>query len=220
MRPSAPAPRELRICALISGAGSTLANLLQHVADGRLRGVTFCRVISSRREVRGVAIARQAGLPVTVIRPRDYPTRDAFDAAMRAALLESGADLAVMCGYMLRLGLPDAFRGRVLNIHPALLPQFGGTGMYGRRVHEAVIASGATRSGCTVHVADDEYDHGPIIAQAFVDVGPAETAESLEQKVQAAERELYPRVIGEIATRGIEWLARRSDIGSRPSNQG
>lgn len=206
MTPASEAQPALRICALISGGGSTLANLLERMADGRLRGVQFCGVISSRRAVRGVQIARDAELPVSIIRPRDYPTREAFDASMRAALLASGADVIVMCGYMLRLSLPDEFRGRVLNIHPALLPDFGGAGMYGRRVHEAVIASGARRSGCTVHVADDEYDHGPIIAQSVVELSPGETPESLEQKVQAAERELYPRVIGEIAARGIDSL--------------
>jgi folate-dependent phosphoribosylglycinamide formyltransferase PurN len=100
-----------------------------------------------------------------------------------------------MAGFLQLLRIPDDFAGRVLNIHPALLPAFGGQGMYGRRVHKAVLAAGVKESGCTVHVADNEYDHGPIVLQRTVEVRPDDTPEALADRVFAAECEAYPEAI-------------------------
>ena len=196
----------LRLGVLVSGAGATLENLVQRIRDGRLRNAEIALVISSRSAVRGVEIARAAGLPLEIVRKRDHPDEAAFSAAIARTLDRATVDLAVLAGFLCFWRLPPRYDGRVLNIHPALLPRFGGKGMYGRHVHAAVHAAGVTESGCTVHLVDNEYDHGPIVAQARVPVQSADTPETLAQRVMAAERELYPRVIQQIADHGLAWL--------------
>jgi len=205
----------LRLGVLISGGGTTLANLLEQRAEGRLRCVSIPLVISSRRAVRGVEIARAAGLPPQIIRPRDFANTTAFSAAIVAALDAARVDLVVMAGFLCLWHVPPVYAGHVLNIHPALLPDFGGRGMYGRRVHEAVLASGATESGCTVHLADNEYDHGPIIAQARVAIHRSDTVETLTTRVGQAERELYPWVIQQVADQGLAWLSKTAQPQGR-----
>lgn len=198
----------MRISVLISGGGSTLANLIDRIRDQRLRNVAIAQVISSRAAVRGVEIAKAAGLPVRVIRRRDFDSDDAFGRATATALDEAAPELVVMGGYLCLLPIDERYRGRVVNIHPALLPKFGGRGMYGRAVHEAVLRAGESTTGCTVHVADQSYDHGPTIAQARVPVLPEDTADDLAQRVAAAERELYPLVLQRVADNGLAWLSR------------
>ncbi len=200
--------RPLRLAVLISGAGSTLANLIQRIGDGRLRGVEIRLVISSRRQVRGVEIAREAGVTVEAIRPIDFGDEEAFSEAITAAIDRAEVELVVMAGFMRFWRLPARYEGRVLNVHPALLPRFGGKGMHGEHVHATVLAAGERESGCTVHLVDLEYDHGPIVAQRRVPVLAGDTVESLAQRVQAAERELYPEVIQGVAEHGVEWLKR------------
>lgn len=185
----------LRLGVLISGGGSTLDNLIRCIDDGRLRGVTVACVISTRSDVRGVEIARAAGIQPVILTRRDYPDDTAFSEAVSGALTRARVDLVAMGGFLRLWHIPPTFAGRVLNIHPALLPKFGGKGMYGQRVHQAVLAGGAKESGCTVHVADNEYDHGPIVAWQRVPVLEGDTPETLAARVGAAERELYPRVI-------------------------
>lgn len=201
--------KPLRLAVLISGGGSTLANLIDRVTDGRLRGAEIALVVSSRDAVRGCEIARAAGIPLRVIRRREAGSLEAFSAAIGGALDAAGIELAVMGGFLCLWRIPARYQWRVLNVHPSLLPAFGGVGMYGRRVHEAVLASGARETGCTVHIADDEYDHGPIVAQRRVPVLPDDTPDSLAARVQAVERELYPAVIQEVAERGVGWLRGR-----------
>ncbi len=199
----------LRLAVLISGGGSTLANLIERISDGRLSNVAIELVISSRGAVRGVEIARDARLPLKIIRKRDFADETVFSAALTAAVDEVGVDLSVLAGFLCFWRLPPHHQGRVLNIHPALLPQHGGRGMYGLRVHRAVLDAGDAESGCTVHMVDNEYDHGPVVAQARVPVHAGDTPESLAQRVMAAERELYPRVIQAVADEGLEYLARQ-----------
>jgi phosphoribosylglycinamide formyltransferase 1 len=206
MSENAPHGKMLRLGVLISGGGTTLENLIAHLRDGRLRGVEIGLVISSRSAVRGVEIARDAGLPLEVVRRRDYRDVVAFSAALAAALDRAGVDLVLMAGFLCFWRLPSHYAGRVLNIHPALLPHFGGRGFFGRRVHEAVLAAGARESGCTVHLVDNEYDHGPIVAQVCVPVYPDDTPAALAERVGQAERELYPRVVQQIADHGLAWL--------------
>ena len=196
----------LRLGVLVSGAGATLENLVQRIRAGRLRNAEIALVISSRSAVRGVEIARAAGLPLEIVRKRDHPDEAAFSAAIARMLDRATVDLAVLAGFLCFWRLPPRYDGRVLNVHPALLPRFGGKGMYGRHVHAAVLAAGVTESGCTVHLVDNEYDHGPIVAQARVPVQSADTPETLAQRVMAAERELYPRVIQQVADHGLAWL--------------
>lgn len=192
-------PTGFRIAVLISGGGSTLANLIERSGDGRLRGVTIAGVVSSRGEVRGVEIARAAGLPVEVVRRRDFATDAAFSEALAAAVDRFDVDLVVLGGFLCLWLLPPRYEGRVINVHPALLPKFGGKGFHGRRVHEAVLAAGERESGCSVHLVTNEYDCGPILAQTRVPVVPGDSPDSIAQRVQAAEQELYPRVIQRIA---------------------
>lgn len=198
----------LRIAVLISGGGSTLANLIERIADGLLRSVTIVQAVSSRADARGCDIAHAAGLPVSVISPREHTNVEGFSAALVRVLDGTRPDLVVMGGFLRLWRIPAHYQGRVLNIHPALLPRFGGVGMYGRHVHEAVLAAGERESGCTVHVADDEYDHGPIVSRCRVPVLPGDTPDSLAARVQAAERELYPHVIQRVAEEGVDWLHR------------
>lgn len=201
--------RPLRLAVLISGSGTTLENLIQRIDDGRLRGVQIGVVISSRGAVRGVEIARSARLPTEIVRRKDHADEQAFSDALTSALDRAAVDLVVLAGFLCHWRLPPKYEGRTLNIHPALLPRFGGRGFYGRRVHEAVLAAGETVSGCTVHLVDQLYDHGPIVAQAEVPVCPDDTPESLAERVAQAEREIYPQVIQEVADRGLDWLSAR-----------
>ena len=181
---------------LLSGGGRTLLNLVAAVQAGRLRA-EIVKVISSRRDALGVTRAAEAGLPVEVLRPRDFPDAAAFAAAQTASILAARPDLVVMAGYLVHYPVPAALEGRILNIHPSLLPRHGGQGLYGEHVHAAVLASGDRESGCTVHVVDDEYDHGPIVAQRRVPVLPGDTAETLAGRVFEAECALYPQAISE-----------------------
>ena len=201
--------RPLRLGVLISGGGTTLENLINRIGDGRLRGVEIGLVISSRSTVRGVGIARAAGLPLEIIRRKDHADEAGFSAAITAALDGAGVDLAVLAGFLCFWRLPAHWEGHALNIHPALLPRFGGKGMYGLRVHAAVLAAGESESGCTVHLVDDQYDHGPTVAQSRVPVKPGDTLESLALRVAAAERELYPDLLQQIADNGLAWLSER-----------
>lgn len=190
--PSA-APRPLRLAVLLSGSGRTLDNLLDRIRDGRL-AATVQVVISSREDVRGVRIAEAAGLPVRVVSPQELSIA-AFSDRIFGACAASGADLVVMAGFLHLVAVPPSFAGRVINIHPSLLPAFGGKGFHGLHVHRAVLARGCTVSGCTVHLVDDEYDHGRILLQKTVPVLSDDTPESLAARVFAAECEALPQAI-------------------------
>ncbi|RJP41447.1 MAG: phosphoribosylglycinamide formyltransferase [Phycisphaerales bacterium] len=187
----------IRLAVLISGGGRTLINLHQRIDSGRL-DARIAGVISSRAAVAGVARAREAGLPVEVVSRRKLDD-DAFQHCLTDAVVRLEPDLVCMAGFLSLWRIPDALHSRVINIHPALLPDFGGPGMYGLRVHRAVLDAGRAESGCTVHYCDNEYDHGPIILQTRVPVLPGDTAESLAARVFEAECETYPRAIQMIA---------------------
>jgi phosphoribosylglycinamide formyltransferase-1 len=181
----------IRLAVLISGGGRTLLNLQQRIQDGSLRAA-IATVVSSRGDVAGVERSREAGLPTLVIERRGL-TSDAFQRELTQAV--AGVDLVCMAGFLLLWRIPDEFYGRVINIHPALLPEFGGAGMYGTRVHEAVLAARKTVSGCTVHFCDNEYDHGPIILQRTVPVLPDDTPGALAARVFEQECIAYPEAI-------------------------
>jgi phosphoribosylglycinamide formyltransferase-1 len=204
-----PTPRP-RLAVLISAGGTTLQNLIDRIADGRL-SAEIVAVVSSNPDAYGNERARRAGLPVAVV-PRGTPGfADAVFAAVRAAK----PDLVVMAGWLHLLPIPADFRFRVLNIHPALLPAFGGKGMYGRHVHEAVLAYGAKLSGCTVHFADDSYDTGPILVQRAVPVLDDDTPDALAARVYAAECEAYPEAIRRVAEGGWRMDGRRVVFAGR-----
>ena len=189
--------RSLRLSVLLSGSGHTLENLLERIAAGRL-AASVERVVSSRADVRGVRIAEGAGIPVTVLPPAGRPLADWSNAIFAACRLAT-PDLVVMAGFLHLVEIPADFVGRVINIHPALLPAFGGKGFHGMHVHRAVVARGCTVSGCTVHLVDNEYDHGRILLQKTVPVLRDDSPESLAARVFAAECETLPEAINRIA---------------------
>ena len=183
----------VRVAVLASGGGTNLQALLDALHESPLARVA--RVISNRPDAGALARARRAGVPATVL-------RDPGDAAELLAAL-GDAQLVVLAGYLklVPAAVVSRFQGRMINIHPALLPEFGGPGMYGHRVHAAVLASGAKQSGATVHFADEEFDRGAIIAQEKVRVEPGDTPDTLAARVLEAEHRLLPRVVLDLARR-------------------
>lgn len=188
-----PHPLPVRVAVLVSGGGTNLQALLDALHDSPLARVA--RVISSRADAGALARARRASVPTAVLRDPSDP------AELLAAL--GDAQLVVLAGYLKLVPTPvvSRFRDRMINIHPALLPDFGGPGMYGQHVHEAVLASGATESGATVHLVDEAFDGGKIIAQEKVRIEPGDTPDTLAARVLEAEHRLLTRVVLELARR-------------------
>jgi phosphoribosylglycinamide formyltransferase-1 len=184
----------LRLAVLLSGGGTTLQNLLDRAADGRLPA-RVVQVVSSRAGASGLERARRAGVPAVAVSRKEAGSPEEFSRRVFGPCREAGAGLVCMAGFLQLVHIPDDFRGRVMNIHPALIPAFCGQGYYGRRVHEAVLACGVKASGCTVHFADNQYDHGPIILQRVVEVRDDDTPEALAARVHEQENEAYPEAI-------------------------
>ncbi|MCC7293673.1 MAG: phosphoribosylglycinamide formyltransferase [Phycisphaerales bacterium] len=193
----------LKLVVLISGGGRTTVNLQERILAGRLPA-RIERVISSRSDARGVELAKQLGLSVVVVERASHDD-EAFQQLLTEAVRSVPADLICMAGFLSLWRIPEDCLGRVINIHPALLPDFGGKGMYGHRVHEAVLAAGRVESGCTVHFCDNEYDHGQIILQRKVAIPPGCSATELAAKVFAEELEAYPEAIRLIAEGCVRW---------------
>lgn len=185
---------KLRMAVLLSGSGTTLENFFQKIDSGELPAQVVT-VISSRSDAFGIERARRRGVPTHVFVRKAYPTLAAFTEAVFAPIRDVGAELVALAGFMVRIGVPQDYRMRMMNVHPALIPAFCGKGMYGHFVHEAVLASGVKITGCTVHFVDEEYDHGPIIIQRAVEVADDDTPQTLAERVQAAEREAYPLAV-------------------------
>jgi phosphoribosylglycinamide formyltransferase-1 len=194
-----------RLCALVSAGGTTLQNLLDRAADGRL-AADVVGVVSSDPTAFAVTRAERAGVPVAVVGRN--PAAD-FSDRVFAAARRFAPDLVLLAGFLHLLRIPADFRWKVLNIHPSLLPAFGGKGMYGHYVHEAVLAYGAKVSGCTVHFADDTYDTGPVAVQRAVPVLDADTPETLAGRVFAAECEAYPEAVTRVLAGGWRVEGRR-----------
>ena len=190
----------LRIGVLASHEGTTLQAILDACAAGEI-AARVVTVISNNSDSGALRRARAAGTRAVHLSSKTHPEPGALDAAIIAALAEPQADVVMLAGYMKKLGpaLLERYRGRILNTHPALLPKFGGHGMYGMRVHEAVLRAGESESGSSVHLVDAEYDTGRVLAQTQVPVETADTPETLAQRVQAAERRLLVAVLGQIA---------------------
>ncbi|MCH8165636.1 MAG: phosphoribosylglycinamide formyltransferase [Planctomycetes bacterium] len=203
----------LRLGALISGGGRTLMNILDRIDEGSLRA-SVERVISSRADVTGVKLAKQRGLDVRIAARRDFAAEHDMHDAITAWLVEGRVDLVCLCGYLRWLRVDEPFQDRVLNIHPALLPDFGGKGMYGLSVHRAVLKSRRRISGCTVHFVDDQYDHGPIILQRVCPVVPDDDAHSLAARVFEEECLAYPEVIRMFADGRLQLVNGRAQISA------
>ncbi|NRA37587.1 MAG: phosphoribosylglycinamide formyltransferase [Planctomycetes bacterium] len=178
---------------LLSGSGSTYDNIASVIDRGEIDG-EIAQVISSRAGVYGLEIAQNRGHAHCVLKDPE---------AISACMRDAGIEWIVMCGFMRFYDPPADYAGKVLNVHPSLLPAFGGKGMYGSHVHQAVLEKGCRLSGCTVHVVDGAYDSGPILGQQSVPVYQSDSLEDLQARVQAAERELYPQVLAGVLRNGI-----------------
>ena len=187
----------LRTAVLLSGSGTSLENLFEHIDRGLPAEV--CVVVSSKEGARGLERARRRGVPAVVVSRKRLRDVDAFNDALHAELARHDVDLVALLGFLSLFQSRGKWDGRVINVHPALIPAFCGPGFYGHRVHEAVLAKGAKVSGATVHFADDEYDHGPILLQEAVPVLGSATPDTLAARVKAAERRLVPEAIRLIA---------------------
>lgn len=191
-----------RLAVLISGAGRTLANIHDHIVRGELDAEIPLVIASS--ECVGAALARERSLAVEII-PGEIP-----ESRLAHLFERHRIDWVLLAGYLKLLHFPAAYRGRVVNMHPALLPKFGGHGMYGRKVHEAVLAAGEKESGCTVHFCDDEFDTGPIIVQRRCPVLHNDTPETLAARVFEEERAAYPEAIRRLIAGTARFQPRRT----------
>lgn len=203
--------RTLRLAVLISGSGRTLKNFLDLSADGRLP-VDIRLVVSSSPTAGGLEFAHAANIPTATFDRRQYGSDEAYGQAIFDLCRTFGVDYVAMAGFLKLAPAPNDFAGRVINIHPALLPAFGGKGMYGRRVHQAVLDRGAKVTGVTVHFVDDQYDHGPIIWQQPVPVFDDDTVASLADRVFEVEKEAYPHVLRLVAAGRIKLVGPRVQL--------
>ena len=204
--PELPSPVRLAVC--VSGGGTTLQNLIHSVRSGEL-AAEVVRVIASGPSCGAIGRASAAGIDCTVLKASDFPDAAAYGEAVFADCEAAGADLVLLAGFLKRVGVPDAWRYRVLNIHPSLIPAFCGEGFYGRRVHEAALARGVKVSGCTVHFVDDQYDHGPVVMQRCVPVLSDDTPERLAARVFEQECQVYPEAVRLVASGRLSVVGRR-----------
>jgi phosphoribosylglycinamide formyltransferase 1 len=184
----------LRLAVLISGGGTTLKNLIERIVAQKL-DAKIELVISSTAKAGGLEIAKAAGISTLVVPQSKSQSPREFSEATFGPCREAGVHIVAMGGYLKHVLIPPDFENRVTNIHPAMIPSFCGAGMYGHRVHEAVLESGSKLSGCTVHFVDNQYDHGPIILQRSVPVLDDDTPEALAARVFAAECEAYSEAL-------------------------
>ncbi len=204
----------IRIAVLISGSGRTLKNFLDLASDGKLP-VDIRLVISSTSKATGLQHAENADVPTQVLVRSKYESADAYGTAIFDACSAAKVDYVVMAGFLKLAPVPADFEGRVVNIHPALIPAFCGHGMYGHHVHQAVLDYGAKVTGCTVHFVDNEYDHGPIIWQQPVPVFEDDTAETLADRVFESETEAYPHVLRLLAAGKVKLTSGKVTIRSK-----
>lgn len=188
------ARRRAPIAVLVSGGGRSLENLADVIARGEL-AARIALVVSDRFRIGALERARRLDLPHLVVPYQELPGPDEFAARVWAAIDEHGCELVVLAGFLRLLMVPPRWLGRVINIHPALLPAYGGKGFYGDRVHKAVLESGDAETGCTVHFVDNVYDHGPIILQRRIVVDPDDTSASLAARVFEQEKLALPEAI-------------------------
>jgi phosphoribosylglycinamide formyltransferase 1 len=179
---------------LMSGGGRTVINLADEIDAGRLPA-RIGAVISSNPTAPGVERCRARGLSTHVVSRFEHPDDTARDDAIDRLLIDADVGIVCLCGYLRRFRVGERWAGRVVNIHPALLPKFGGIGMYGDRVHEAVLTAKESMSGCTVHLVDEQYDHGPTILQRTCAVLPTDTPHTLAARVFEEERIAYPEAL-------------------------
>lgn len=190
-------PRPMRLAVFASGGGSNLGAILEAIHAGRLDAV-IAVVVTDRRGIGALERADAQGIPTEILTPAALPDDASFATELLDALARHEVDAVALAGYLRKIPSPvvQAYRHRILNVHPSLLPAFGGAGLYGERVHRAVLAFGAQFSGATVHLVDEEYDTGPVVLQQTVPVFEDDTPASLAARVLAVEHEIYPLALG------------------------
>ncbi len=206
-----PSPREskkrsgppLKIAVLLSGGGRTMLNIAEKIDTGDLNA-KIVLVISSRSKVKGVERAKKLGLEPQIVRRKDFRDIETFSKKLHQLIKASNADLVIQAGWLCLWHIPSGYENRVMNIHPALLPSFGGQGMWGRHVHQAVIEKGCKLSGCTVHFCTNEYDKGPIVVQRCCPVEETDDPDTLADRVFEQECIAYPEAIELFAQKRIE----------------
>ncbi|MFW6107954.1 MAG: phosphoribosylglycinamide formyltransferase [bacterium] len=209
----------IKLAVLLSGGGTTLENIARRIEDGALDAEVEV-VIASRPDAYGLVRAGNHGIASDVIERKAFEGSEAFSEALNDRLDESDVDLVCLAGFMVMWKMSDRYLGRVMNIHPALIPAFCGKGYYGHRVHEAVLEYGAKVSGCTVHFADREYDHGPVIVQKCVPVLDGDRPETLAARVFEQECEAYPEAIQLFAEGRLRIEGRRVRVLPRHADPG
>ena len=192
----------LRVSVCVSGGGTNLQAIIDAVASGKIVNAQIVRVVSNNRNAYALTRAEKAGIEGICVSPKDFENREQFNLALLEKLKEADPDLIVLAGFMVAVPacVIDAYRGKIINIHPALIPSFCGKGYYGLHVHEKVLARGAKVTGATVHFVDEDLDHGPILLQKAVEVKEGDTPEVLQRRVmEEAEWILLPEAISLIA---------------------
>ena len=202
--------KKIKLAVLISGGGRSLLNMIERIDAGTLPA-SIELVISSRADAKGLQIAAQAGIETCVITAKGKSI-DQFSEEITAELDRAKPEFVCLAGFMCFYKIPDHYHGKVMNVHPALLPAFGGKGMYGHHVHEAVIAAGCKVTGCTVHFADNHYDQGPIIIQRAKPVQEDDTPDTLATRVFEEEKIAYPEAIELFAQGRLKIEGRRVRI--------
>jgi len=193
-KPKSPKTKSTRLGVLISGGGTTMINIFEQINAGKLNA-EIAVVISSRSAVGGVEKAKKAGLNVKVIRKKDFADIGSFSNEIEDELTNANVDLVIQAGWLCHWKVPEKYTDRVMNIHPALLPSFGGQGMWGHHVHEVVLENGCKISGCTVHFCTNEYDKGPIIVQRSCPAKDTDDPDTLAARVFEQECIAYPEAI-------------------------
>ncbi len=206
--PIASPPIRLAVC--VSGGGTTLQNLIDRIGDGRL-SAQIVQVVAGRAGIGAIGRAESAGVPVSVVERKGRSVVE-FSAEVFDLVRQANSDLVILGGFLSLLEIPEDFEGRVINIHPSLIPAFSGKGFHGEAVHRAAIEAGVKVSGCTVHFADNTYDTGPIIFQAVVPVLAIDTPVDLATRVFEAECEVLPEAIELYAQGRLERHGRRVKI--------
>jgi phosphoribosylglycinamide formyltransferase-1 len=206
--PIAPDAAPIRLAVCVSGGGTTLQNLIDEIAAGRLRA-EIVQVVASKPRIGAIARAEAAGIPVTLAARGTFQSVAEFSDAVFGAIRGAGADLVVLAGFLALIEIPPDYEGRVINIHPSLIPSFCGKGYHGLVVHQDAIATGVKVSGCTVHFADATYDTGPIILQRTVPVLDDDTPETLAARVFRAECQALPEAIALYAAGRLKVESRR-----------
>ena len=205
-------PVRLAVC--VSGGGTTLQNLIDRIRSRKLRA-EIVQVVASRPRIGAIARAEAARLPLALAKYNARSNAE-FSKSVFDAIRHSNSELVVLAGFLSLLRIPADYRGRVINVHPSLIPSFCGKGFYGTKVHAAVIQSGVKVSGCTVHFVDNEYDNGPIILQRTVPVNDRDTTESLAARVFKEECKALPEAITQYSEGRLEVSGRRVRV--RPPN--